>query len=1094
MSGGTLAAGAYFLLNSVATKNVVYDLIGLSAAVAIVVGIRVRSPSFPIPWYLLAVGVLSFVIGDSIWSFQESVLGEEPPFPSIADVFYLAGYPILVAGIALMIRSHAPGRERSSLIDALIIATVAGMLSWIFLMTPYARDPDLSLPERLFSVAYPLGDVLLAVVLVRLLFVPGKRLPAYDLLSVSVALLMLTDTVYAAMAVAGTYHTGSAVDLGWMLSYVFFGAAALHPSMSNPIEPTPEPATGLTWRRLVLLTGTLLLAPGVVAVQAAMGGRVDVPVVVGSSVVIVLLVMARMAGMLRERERAEKDLGEAEERYRTLVERIPAIVYLEDVETQGTLYDSPQIEAMLGYPADTYQKDPRYWEKIIHPEDRERVMASETEAAERGQFSLEYRVVARDGSVVWVRDEATIVRDKDGRPLFWQGVISDTTERKRYEEELSEAREVAESANRTKSAFLASMSHEIRTPMNGVIGMTGLLLDTRLTPEQREYAETVRISGENLLTIINDILDFSKIEAGRMELEVIDFDLRDTVEEAVALFAERAHAKGLELASLIEPEVSTGLMGDPGRLAQVLTNLIGNAIKFTEEGEVVLLVSLAEERGLEETVVRFEVRDTGIGMSEEQRSRLFRAFSQADASTTRRHGGTGLGLAISKQLVELMGGEIGVESEPGEGSMFWFTAPFGERPGAARTGPRENLLGFRVLVVDDNETNRKIVHRQVVSWGMTNGTAASGARAVEVLRAAAEKGEPYDLAILDVQMPGMNGIELAQRIKAEPAIASTRLVLLTSLDHRVGAEEARHIGISASLTKPVRQSRLFDAIATSMAASTETGVEVEERTATPDGGGQKIPSQTLVLVAEDNAVNQKVATKMLERLGYRADVVADGLEAIEALTRVPYAAVLMDVQMPEMDGYSATREIRRREGDARHTPIIAMTANAMEGDREKVLRAGMDDYVPKPVKPEELAAALRRWTGYREGGDDSHEGGEEAAVVKGSEAALDRRVIEDLRELGGPEMLSELAEMFLDDAQSAIDTLKGAAERDDAQTLERVAHTLKGSSGNMGAREMAQVCARLEDLGASGELADVPRLLSRLEEEFARARPTLTSL
>jgi PAS domain S-box-containing protein len=310
-----------------------------------------------------------------------------------------------------MIRRYVPGREWSSLIDALIVATVAGMLSWTFLMAPYANDADLSLLERLVSIAYPLGDVLLATVLVRLLFVPGKRLPAYELLSISVALLMLTDTAYAALALAGSYETGSAVDLGWMLSYAFFGAAALHPSMTTPVEYRSVPETGLTWRRLALLTGTLLLAPGVLAVQAAFGERVDVPVVVGGSIFLFLLVVARMADIIRERERAEEKLGEAEERYRALVERTPAIVYLEDTKTQATLYDSPQIEAILGYPADTYQKDPHYWQKVLHPEDRERVLSAEAEATERGQFSLEYRVVARDGREVWVRDEAAIVRD-----------------------------------------------------------------------------------------------------------------------------------------------------------------------------------------------------------------------------------------------------------------------------------------------------------------------------------------------------------------------------------------------------------------------------------------------------------------------------------------------------------------------------------------------------------------------------------------------------------------------------------------------------------------------------------------------------------
>ena len=475
-----------------------------------------------------------------------------------------------------MMRRHAPGREWPSLIDALIVATVAGMLSWVFLVAPYASDPDLSLPQRVVSMAYPLGDVLLAVVLARLLFVPGKRLLSYYFLSLGVALLMLTDTVYA-VTIVGSYQSGSLADLGWMLSYVLFGAAGLHPSMGSPIEPAPIPKAALTWRRLALLTGTLLLAPGVLAIQVATGGRVDVPAAVVGSVVLFLLVMVRMAGMIRERELAEEVLDETEERFRMLVERTPAIVYLEDVETQATVYDSPRIEAMLGYPANYYEDDPWYWEKILHPEDRERVMSAEKGAAEQEQFGLEYRVYASDGRVVWVRDEATLVPGGRGERPLWQGVISDITERKRYEEKLEEARKAAESANHTKSAFLANMSHEIRTPMNGVIGMTGLLLDTDLTPEQREYAETVRLSGENLLTIINNILDFSKIEAGRMELETIEFDPRSTIEEALGLFAEQAQGKGLELANLIEPGTPTALKGDPGRLTQVLMNLLSNA-------------------------------------------------------------------------------------------------------------------------------------------------------------------------------------------------------------------------------------------------------------------------------------------------------------------------------------------------------------------------------------------------------------------------------------------------------------------------------------------------------------------------------------
>jgi two-component system, sensor histidine kinase and response regulator len=832
---------------------------------------------------------------------------------------------------------------------------------------------------------------------------------------------------------------------------------------------------------------------------------------------------------MTRRRKSQATLAKERDLLRTVIDNLPDYIFIHDTEGRFVINNIAHIRALGATCQEEVagKTDFDFFPKEL----AERYFADEQAIVQSGKplINREQPRIDRAGNWRWFSATKVPWRDSAGNIVGIVGISRDITERKLFEEELQAAKEAAEAASRAKSEFLANVSHEIRTPMNGILGMTDLTLDTDLTTDQREYLEMVKESADSLLSIINGILDYAKIEAGKLDLDHIDFDLHESLSDTMKTLAVRAEQKGIELVYEIRPDVPTSLVGDPGRLRQILTNLAGNAIKFTERGEVVVTVeqeptgSTTYAPGAGDGVsLRFTVHDTGIGIPPDKQEHIFEAFTQVDASTTRRYGGTGLGLAICAQLVDMMGGRIWLESDLGKGSNFHFTACFGlEKASSARPVlPHPlDLEGLPVLVVDDNATNRRILEETLAGWRMKASVVDSGPAALAALEQAFQAGTPYPLALIDAMMPDMDGYMLAARIKERPELANTTLVMLSSARHKGDSLRSRAAGIAAYLTKPVKRSELLETILAATGARLKEGVQPSDP-AHPSLTPSEHPLR--VLLVEDNAVNQKLATRILEKHGHTVIIANNGLEALEAIRRGQFDVALMDVQMPEMNGYEATARIRELEqGSERHLPIVAMTAHAMKGDRERCLEAGMDGYVSKPIQADELLQTIEnlgqppegeRGKAKGEGGKMEGERGEAEGEketgeppssspsapygqafppsASGGGEPLDRDALLAHVE-GDRELLREIVNLFLVDYPKQLAQIRDAAARHDAGTLQGAAHTLKGAVSNFRAGPAAEAALRLEKMAREGNLASVETALNTLEEELERLRKAL---
>ncbi|SEI41501.1 PAS domain S-box-containing protein [Arthrobacter sp. yr096] len=1109
-------------------------LAALTALTTHAIAARRREDNTAGRWFIVA-GLAVWSAGQTVWTINGITMDHQYPFPSLADIgFVWYALPTSI-GLVLLLRGQGLRLSlRRTILDAGVVASATFFIAWSSVLGPLAGVTDQDAFAQITQMAYPIADVFMVSVIIVLTMraARGRRLPWLSM-AIGFWILAITDLTYMRFTLEGISGvTGSPLALGWVLAFLLVGLSPLLPE------------TGSTRKDGRAYAAALELLPYLPVFSAVFFSRSrpigQDPILLITGLVVVAFVIVRQVLIVVENVTLTRELESKVAERTAQLEGLGAIVNSSGDAIIGETTDgvitswNPGAERIFGYPASEAigRKGDFFVPRSLLETER---LALEGTARSGDVQNYESERQRRDGATIPVSVTLSPVRGESG--IRGVATISrDITERKAAESELLAAREAALEASRLKSEFLATMSHEIRTPLNAVIGLTSLMMDTPLSEGQRQYAQGVKGAGEVLLTLINDILDFSKLEAGKVDLDVNAFDPRALVEEVAGLVAETAQGKNLELISYCHPDVPERLMGDAGRIRQILLNLSSNAVKFTPAGEVEIQVSVVRKDS-DDASLRFEVRDTGIGISAADHHRLFESFAQADASTTRRYGGTGLGLAISRRLTEVMGGEIGLDSQPGVGSKFWFVLDLPVGPPASDTATLPaTLAGRKVLVVDDNATNRLVLESQLASWGMLPVAVANAADALDEYRAAVVEHHPYDIAVVDMCMPDTDGLELARHIKSESNGSGAPGIILLTSTMMVDKGVLAAAGIREYLTKPVRSSEFYNRLLRLMATRTSgvTSPAAHPAILAPEDPVQRIGK---LLVAEDNEVNQLVARGMANRLGYDVDIVDDGAQAVAAALSGGYAAVLMDCHMPVMDGFDATRAIRARNGHGARIPIIAMTAGALNEDRERCFAAGMDDYISKPVDLATLGAVLGRWvpeqrqTPTADGSfADPAAGGVGPQVAEappsdavgvgladtdavgsdavGSDAVgvgladtdaeaadasvLDSARLQILRELGpadGLGLLPEAIRAFRQEAQLALESLRTALDSGQGPALGAAGHKLAGAASNIGAVGAAALCKDLERLG--GEASPgwdglATPVLAQLQAELAR--------